>query len=148
MVRTRAVWTALIVAVVFVSVAAVWALFHGYFDRGKFEIKEATWSSGHALVAMVAERSDHQALNGDEYFVVIADHILSTRELKRAYYSDSVVFAAANECVSVQWNRTNNLTVACRDSTINAMQINARRRQAGNVTISYVNISDIDSVAK
>ena len=42
-------------------VAAAFALFRGYFDHGLFEVKQTDWSSS-GKVAIVAERSDHQAL--------------------------------------------------------------------------------------
>ena len=52
-------------------VVIVFALFHSYFDRGKFEVKEANWSSS-GRVAMIAERSDHEAVSGDVFCVVSA----------------------------------------------------------------------------
>jgi hypothetical protein len=39
----------------------VYRLFHGYFDHGLFEVKQAQWSPS-KRVAIVAERSDHDAL--------------------------------------------------------------------------------------
>jgi hypothetical protein len=127
----------------------VLALFRGYFDHGLFEVKEVTWAPlGSARVAIVAERSDHDALNGDDYFVVIGDHVFSPTELRFAYYSDSVVFAAANECLSVRWSDLHNLTVFCRDGTIDSDHINVRKPQARDVAINYVNIADTNSAAK
>lgn len=38
----------------------VYAMFHGYFDHGLFEVKQVIWSpSDPQRVAVVAERSDH-----------------------------------------------------------------------------------------
>jgi hypothetical protein len=55
-----------------------YALFHGYFDPGLFEIKQVEWSSSTPRrVAVVAKRSDHQAMSSDIYFVIIADHVFS-----------------------------------------------------------------------
>jgi hypothetical protein len=45
---------------------------HGYFDHGLFQIKQAEWSpSPPQRVAVVAERSDHQAMSSDVYFVLV-----------------------------------------------------------------------------
>jgi len=42
----------------------VYALFHGYFDHGLFEVKQVEWSpSAPRRVAVVAERSDHEAMS-------------------------------------------------------------------------------------
>jgi hypothetical protein len=85
-------------------VAATYGLFHGYFDPGQFEVKQQQWSSS-KQVAMLAERSDHEALGGLTYFVLIGDHLLSPDELRHAYYSDAVVFAAASTCLSLHWEK-------------------------------------------
>jgi len=130
-------------------VILVFALFHGYFDRGHFAVKEATWApSGPARVAVVAERSDHEALNGDDYFVLIGDHVSSPTELRFAYHSGRVIFAAAAECLSVRWSSPRNLTVLCRDGNIDSNHINVRKTQARDVAISYVNIAEANSAAK
>jgi len=54
----------------------LYGLFHGYFDRGQFEVNQVQWSSA-KQVAIVAERSDQQALSGYTYFVLIGDHVFS-----------------------------------------------------------------------
>src|SRR5438874_1937203 len=52
--------------VAILAMAALYGLFHGYFDHGEFEIKQFQWSSTNQ-VAMVAERSDpNEALGGLE----------------------------------------------------------------------------------
>src|SRR6266404_1035008 len=132
------------VSVALVAVGFVFAWFHGYFDHGQFEIKETNWSSS-ARVAMVAERSDHEALNGDDYFVLIGDHVFSPTELRFAYYSHDVAFAAADDCLSVRWIDARHLAVMCRDGSLDSSHINVRKRQVGDVAITYVNIPDKDS---
>ena len=73
---------------------AVYMLFHGYFDHGLFEVKQAQWSpSPERRVAVVAERSDHEALGGLEFFVLIKDHVPSPTELRFANHSDDVIFS-------------------------------------------------------
>jgi hypothetical protein len=128
-------------AVVLVATVLIFALFHGYFDHGQFEIKETNWSPS-ARVAMVVERSDDEALGGLNYFVLIGDHVFSPTELRFAYHSDDVAFAAADNCVSVRWIDSGNLEVRCRDRSLDSRHINVRKRQVGNVAIAYVNIQD------
>jgi hypothetical protein len=128
---------------------AVFALFRGYFDQGRFEVKEATWTpSGPARVALVAERSDHQALSSDVYFVLIGDHVFSPTELRIAYYSQHALFAAASDCLSARWADPHNLAVMCRDGVVDSNHIEVRKRQVGDVAITYVNIPDESSATE
>ena len=57
-------------------------LFRGHFDHGQFEVKETSRSSA-ARVAMVAKRSDHEAMSGDQYFVSDVDSDRKARVLLR-----------------------------------------------------------------
>jgi hypothetical protein len=75
-------------------VASLIALFHGYFDQGKFEILDAQRSTS-GQIAMLAERSDHQAMSSCVHFVVVGDHLFSANELRHAYHSSAVIFSAA-----------------------------------------------------
>jgi len=127
-------------------VLIVFALFHGYFDRGKFEVKEANWSSS-GRVAMIAKRSDHEALSGDVFFVLIGDHMFSPTALRSAYYENRVIFAADADCLSVRWSNPHNLAVMCSDGSIDPRHIGVRKRQNGDVAITYVNVPD-DGVSK
>ena len=118
--------------------AVVFALFHGYFDQGLFEVKESSRLGGR--IALVGKRSDHQAMNSDEYFVLVEDHVLTPRELKAAYYSHSIVFSAGDDCVSVRWSDPQNLTVLCRGGNIEPGHINVQRSRVEGVNIAYENI--------
>jgi hypothetical protein len=80
-------------------------------------------------------------MSSNAYFVLIADHVLSATELRRAYHSDNVVFAAASPCLNVRWNDPHELIVSCPNGTIDSAQINVRKPTAGNVAITYVNIA-------
>jgi|HubBroStandDraft_6_1064221.scaffolds.fasta_scaffold876476_1 hypothetical protein len=141
--RSVGLFSAAIAAVV--SIGFVFALFHGHFDHGQFEVKETNWSSsGH--VAMVAERSDNDALSGLDYFVLIGDHVFSPTELRFAYHSDKVIFSAANKCLSVHWIDARNLTVTCRGQSLDSAQINHRQHLSGDVAITYVNIPEANSL--
>ena len=126
-------------AVAILAMASLYALFHGYFDHGQFEIKQFQWSSTNQ-VAMVAERSDREALGGLEDYVLIGNHLFTPAELRHAYYSNAVIFNASSDCLTLQWNGQNKLTIRCNGSTIDRDHINAQRQQIGDVAISYENI--------
>jgi len=98
-----------------VLLATGWyALFHGYFDHGLFEIKQTEWSSSRPQrVAVVAERSDYEAMSSNQYFVLILDHIPSATELRHTYHSHDVIFRAADDCLSVRWTDPRSLTITC-----------------------------------
>jgi hypothetical protein len=117
----------------------VYALFHGYFDRGLFEVKEKQWSPSNKI-AMIAERSDHEAMSSYTYFVVIGDHSFSPSELRHAYYSDAVIFAAAKSCLTLHWESPSKLVVGCNDSSLVPDDIDVQKRQSGEIFISYANI--------
>ena len=114
-------------------------LFRGYFDPGLFEIKSTQWSASRQ-VAMVAERSDHQALNGNVYFVLVEDHVFSPTELRRAYHSADRIFAAGEDCLTTTWEDVNKLVIKCTDSSIGVPDIDVQQHRHGGVDISYVNI--------
>jgi hypothetical protein len=61
-----------------------YALFHGYFDHGHFEIKQVQWCSTNQ-VAMLAERWDDEALGGLDYYVLVGSHLFTATELRHAY---------------------------------------------------------------
>jgi len=121
----------------------VYALFHGYFDHGLFEIKHVEWSSSPPRrVAVVAERSDNDALGGYEFFVLINDHIPSPTELRFANHSDDVIFSGASDCLSVSWVDSHHLVISCRNGAIDSAHINVRKERADGVAVTYVNISN------
>ena len=121
--------------------ATLYGLFHGYFDHGQFEIKRSQWSSTNQL-AMVAERSDHEALGGLDYFVLIENHLLTPAELRHAYHSDAVVFSAlTDDCLMLHWDGQNKLTITCNGSTVDRNHINAQKQQIGDISIAYENIA-------
>jgi len=121
-------------------IASLYALFHGYFDHGQFEIKQFQWSSTNQ-VAMIVERSDHEALGGLEYYVLIGNHLFTAAELRHAYYSNAVVFNASSDCLTLRWDGQNRLTIRCNGSTVDKDEINAQKQQIGNIAISYENIA-------
>jgi hypothetical protein len=127
--------------VAILAMAALYGLFHGYFDHGEFEIKQFQWSSTNQ-VAMVAERSDpDEALGGLEYYVLIGNHLFTPAELRHALYSNAVVFNASSDCLTLRWDGQNRLIIRCNGSTVDKDHINTQRQQMGNVAISYENIA-------
>jgi len=118
---------------------AVYALFHGYFDRGQFEVEQAEWSSSRQI-ALIVKRSDQEALDGYTYFVLIGDHSFSPAELRRAYHTDARVFATASSCLTLHWEGPNKLVVECNDSSITPDRIDVQKWQSGGTAISYINI--------
>jgi hypothetical protein len=88
---------------------------------------------------MVAERSDHEALGGLEYYVLIGNHLFNPAELRHAYYSNAVVFNASSDCLTLRWNGPDRLVIGCNGSTIDKNHINAQKHQIGNISIAYEN---------
>ncbi|NYF78151.1 hypothetical protein HDF17_000438 [Granulicella arctica] len=138
--RYTKVLAAIACLVAILLVWGIYGLFHGYFDHGQFEVKQVQWSSS-KQVAILAERSDQEALGGLTYFVVIGNHLLSPAKLRHAYYSNAVVFAATNTCLTLHWESPNRLVVACNGSYLDQEYIDVEKRQSGEIAISYVNIS-------
>jgi hypothetical protein len=116
-------------------------LFRGDFDHGRFEVKETTRSSL-GRIAMIARRSDDEAMNGDQYFVLLGDHVFSPNELRSAYYGRRVLFRSKDDCISIGWSGSNNLTVTCREGSISPNDIAVQSRNDGDVGVSYVNIPE------
>jgi hypothetical protein len=137
--RTESMITVVIAIFLTAFAWGVYTLFHGGFDNGDFHIQQAVPSSSGQL-AIVAKRSDQQALGGEQYFVVVEDHLPSPADLKRSYYYDGIVFRAGSDCLDVRWKSTRVLLVMCRDSSIKADQIAVERQRTGNVTVEYENI--------
>ena len=128
-------------AIALLAIATLYGLFHGYFDHGQFEVKQFQRSST-SQVAMLAERSDHEALGGLEYYVLIGDHLFTSAELRHAYYSNAVVFnASSSDCLTLHWDNPNRLTIKCNGSTLDRDHINTQKQQIGNIAISYENIA-------
>ena len=126
--------------VVLVLAAAGYLLFHGSFDRGKFETLSTTWSSTRK-VALVAKRSDHEALSSDQFFVVISDRTLSSGELRHSYYyGNGLVFRSGADCLNAQWNGPQKLLVLSCGEQIPADYIAAQQDQLNGIAISYTNI--------
>ncbi len=126
--------------VAMLMIACLYALFQGYFDHGQFEIKQSQRSSANQ-VAMIAERSDHEALGGLEYYVLVGNHLFNPAELRQAYYSNAVIFNAASDCLTIRWDGPDRLIIRCNGSGIDKNHINAQKQRIGNISIAYENIA-------
>jgi hypothetical protein len=120
-------------------ILGIYGLFHGYFDHGKFEIKQVQWSPSNR-VAIVAERSDQEALGGLTYFVLVGNRLFSPAEIRHAYHSNAVVFAATSSCMTLRWDSPTRLVVTCNGTQLDRAFIDAQKRQSGGIAISYENI--------
>ena len=118
----------------------VYALFHGYFDQGRFQIEQVQWSA-QKKVAVLVKRSDNQALNGDDYFILLGEHVFTLDEARLALHSDQPVFRTNDDCLAIRWLDASHLEVTCRGHSIGPDQIADEKDHAGNVRIVYKNIS-------
>jgi len=119
---------------------AVYALFHGYFDHGHFQIEQVQWSA-QKKVAVIFRRSDNEALNGDNYYILLGDHVFTLEEARLALYSDQVLFRTSDDCLAIRWLDASHLEVTCRGHSIGPDQIDDEKDHAGDVRIVYKNIS-------
>ena len=124
--KGKSILVFVVCAVALGATVLIFAWSHGYFDHGEFEIKQVQWSSTNQ-VAVVAERSDREALGGLEYYVLIGNHLFTPTELRSAHYSGDVVFSAGDDCLSVRWIDAHRLEVMCRDRVLDSRYINARK---------------------
>jgi hypothetical protein len=134
-------------AVVVALAVAVYGLWHGYFDPGKYELLSTEWSESRQL-AMTAKRSDHQALNGDQIFVLVGDHVFTPTELRHALHGPTVIFSTDRDCLSVRWKDTHHLVISCQGEAITDGEINRQKHQADGVSVSYINIVDAEPLGR
>ena len=140
--RTIKIVSAIACLFAIAMIRLVWVWFHGYFDEGDFQVKQAQWSSSKRL-AVVAVRPSNAALTGYQYFVLIGNQIFSKTDLRDAYHSDEVVFRADINCLTVRWRSSYNLVVTCRKGSIEASHIVVEKHQVGDIAVSYENIPNI-----
>jgi hypothetical protein len=130
-----------------VTALVVYGLFHGYFDRGQFVIKQTRWSDSNQL-AMVVERTDQDSLGGLTEFVVIGNHVFSADELKHAYHSNAVVFAATTTCLTADWRGGKTLNLKCDGARIDQAHIDVQKRQTADVNVFYENIASTGEIVE
>jgi hypothetical protein len=134
---------ALLAIAIFAILMAAWiyGLFHGYFDRGQFEVLHS-WRSPTNEVAMLVRRLDeHQFLGGLEFYVLVGNRVFNPTELRRALYSNRVIFDTGNDCLTLRWAGPNTLIIKCEGSVLTKDQINLQRRHIDNISVIYRNIA-------
>ena len=138
------IWLSMLLLIAVVPAVGLYALFHGYFDHGLFEIKQAEWSpSARLRVAVLAERSDHEAMSSDQYFVLITDHIPSAKKLRFTYHSNDVIFRAAGDCLTLHWTDPHRLAITCTIGYTDPLYtggIAVQKRKVNDIAVAYVNI--------
>lgn len=117
-----------------------YGLFHGYFDRGHFEVLQ-TSSSADKQLAIVAKRWDNDALNNNEYFVLIGDHMPSSRELRHAYYYNQILFRGENDCLNVSWRDKRTLVISSLAGCVGTGEPVAQKHQNSGLTVVYEGVS-------
>lgn len=135
-------WISIGLFICVLSIGLVWfllGLFHGVFDHGSFSIQQ-TQPSPLGKIAIIASRSDHEALSGSQYFVIISDHLPSPAEIKYAYYHDGVVFRSGSDCLIVHWKNEHELIIRCTDHSVAADEIAVEQNRSGDVAIEYEEI--------
>jgi hypothetical protein len=118
----------------------IYCLFHGFFDTGSFQILQTLRAGKN--VAMIATRTDQEALGGYEEFVLVSDHAYSSKELRHAYYYDGLLFRAGRDCLNVKWVSPKELSIECKDGTIVPEGIAVEKKQQNELTVTYVNVPE------
>jgi hypothetical protein len=112
--------------------------FRGNLDRGNFEVLRTVKNSENSI-AIVAKRSDHEALSGDWYFVFVADHVYSPKELRLAVHRTHMIFRADRDGLDVRWAGPQELVIECKDCGITKGDIDEQQFSSGNVSVRYLN---------
>jgi hypothetical protein len=111
-------------------------LWRGVFDSGTFEVKQ-NLASSQGKVAILARRSSVEALSGNEYFVIISDHLNSPVELRRALHSSLPVFIADRDGINLEWIGPNELLIRCENCGITRERIEVQKSFYNGSTIRY-----------
>jgi hypothetical protein len=112
--------------------------FRGNLDRGRFEILR-TVKNTENIIAIVAKRSDDQAMSGDQYFVFLADHVYSPTELRSALHRSHLIFNADRDGLKVDWRGPHDLVIECDSCGITKEGVNEQQFSSGNIKIQYLN---------
>jgi hypothetical protein len=130
-----------------IEVALIDALFHGYFDRGQFEVLRSWRSPTNEVAMLVGRFNEHQFLGGLEFYVVVGNHVFTPAELRHALYSDSVIFDTGSDCLMLRWDGPNKLIIKCEGSIVTKDEINVQRQHIDGISIVYQNIAILKNVS-
>ena len=112
--------------------------FRGNLDRGNFEVLRTVRNSENRI-AIVAKRSDHEAMSGDQYFVFVADHVYSPKELRLALHRSPMIFDADRDGLNVYWSGPHNLVIECDSCGITKDNVDEQQFSSGDISVRYVN---------
>jgi hypothetical protein len=135
--KKRVLISALLVTIV--CVIAVWfaLLFTGVVDSGQFDLLQSLVISPNHI-AMLARRSDHVALSGNSYFVLIGTHPYSAKELRYAFHSSKPVFISGRDLIVLDKTDSGGLVIKCVDCGITKDLIEKQRFQDNGINVEYV----------
>jgi hypothetical protein len=124
--------------VVFVAVIAIGKFgYHGVANSENVEVVQ-TLTIAPNRTAMLVRRSDHAALSGDTYFVLVGDRPYSVPELRKRLYAIPAVFKVGRGGLSIHWSSPNELVVECINCGITKDIIETRKFSQEDVAIRYV----------
>jgi len=119
------------------AIAALYLFgYRGAGSSENLEIVQTEVSSARKIATLV-RRSDHQALNGDTYFVFVSDREFSVLELRKKLYAFDPVFRAGRDGLSISWASPQELIIKCLDCGITRDLMEKQRFSQGNVAIRY-----------
>jgi hypothetical protein len=122
--------------IVCVAAVCLVLVLRGDLDSGRFEILQVERVS-QTQIAMLAERSDHTALSGNTYFVVIGNHLYSAAELRKALYRSGAVFVVGRPGISLHWKNPKELVIRCGSCDIAKDTIEKQKWSDKGISISY-----------
>jgi hypothetical protein len=127
------------IAVLCVAVVLFFFLdFRGNLDRGNFEVLRTVKNSDNKI-AIVARRTDSEAMSSDLYFVFVGDHVYSPKELRLAVHRTHMIFRADRDGLDVRWAGPQQLIIECKNCEITKDDIDEQRFRSGNISVQYLN---------
>jgi hypothetical protein len=111
-------------------------LFKGVSDSESVEVLQSVDSSN-GRIAMLVRRSDHAALSGDTFFVLVTDRQLTIAELRKHLYGLRSVFVAGRDGISIRWSAQNELNIECKACGLTKDIIEKQRFSEGAIRIRY-----------
>lgn len=110
--------------------------YKGVSKNDEVRIVEAEVSSSRR-VAMLIKRSDHAALSGNTFFVIISDRVLTIPELRSRLYALNSVFVSGLDGLSLRWSAPNELTVQCQRCEITRDIVEKQLFALNGVKVTY-----------
>ena len=116
--------------------------YQGVANSEKLQILQIAYGAPNR-VAMIVERSDHAALSGSTFFVLISDHAYPMSELRKRIYGLDPVFVAGREGLDIHWSGPNELEIECHSCGITPDIVEKQLYSKIGVAIRYVGFPKI-----